>query len=493
MELQAINAHFHDEHGRLRKALLNLAELEDGHSGRAVAKHVIQALVFYGIQGKLGFLTADNHGANDTLCRAIAEELDDWNPVDNRLRCLGHIINLAVQAFLFSRNEEAVAEAGRQSQRCRTDIDFEIAAGSITEDDRGWSTILPLQKLHTLTSRLNRSDKLKLQFKKLTKGRTIHSDNETRWNSWYFTIDSALKLQFEIGQFVHDNYKELGHLDLTHSEWQILRDTLSFLQPFKEATKRYEGDSTTLDALHETMDFLVSHFDEQMDLHHSNKPFVECIMVGWYTLDKYYNKIDETGAYAAAILLHPNKRKAYLQAVWKRSWVKPGLRRAEDLWSRQYEHAKVDQASSPPCGAETDVDASELTSYEKWQQRRLAKIAETSSHSSEFTRFVEAPAETLRFHDGFTVLHWWQEPSQQRTYPRLSRMALDVLSAPAMSAEAERVFIRARRQIPFDRECLKADIISQTECLKSWHIQQLIDETMIIEQPSGLIEASFHN
>ncbi|KAL1582101.1 hypothetical protein WHR41_09225 [Cladosporium halotolerans] len=174
-ELQAINAHFVDEHGQLRKALLNLAELEDGHSGRAVAKHVLQALAFYGVKGKTS-----------------------WNPVDNRLRCLGRIINLAVQAFLFARNEEAVAEAERQPQRCKTDIDLEIAAGSIKEDGRGWSTILPLQKLHTLTSRLDRSDKLKLQFGKLAKGRTIHADNETRWNSWYFTIDSALKLQFEI-------------------------------------------------------------------------------------------------------------------------------------------------------------------------------------------------------------------------------------------------------------------------------------------------------
>lgn len=87
----------------------------------------------------------------------------------------------------------------------------------------------------------------------------------------------------------------------------------------QKATKRCEGDNTTLDHLHETKGFLVNHFYEQMDLHWTNGPFIECIMVGLYTLDKHFNKIDETVAYAAAILLHPNKRKAYLQAVWKRS------------------------------------------------------------------------------------------------------------------------------------------------------------------------------
>jgi cbb3-type cytochrome oxidase cytochrome c subunit len=61
-------------------------------------------------------------------------------------------------------------------------------------------------------------------------------------------------------------------------------------------------------------------------------------------------------------------------------------------------------------------------------------------------------------------------------------MAADVLSALAMSAEAERVFSRARRQISFDRACPKSDIIGQKECLKSWHIQQLVDETVIVQE-----------
>jgi len=62
--------------------------------------------------------------------------------------------------------------------------------------------------------------------------------------------------------------------------------------------------------------------------------------------------------------------------------------------------------------------------------------------------------------------HTRQEPRQERTHLQLSRVALDILPAPAVSAEAGLVSSRARRQIPFDRECLKADIISQTGCLE---------------------------
>jgi hypothetical protein len=57
---------------------------------------VIQTLESYGVRDRLGFVTGDNHGAIDTLCRAVAEAIPEWSPVDNRLRCLGHIINLTV-------------------------------------------------------------------------------------------------------------------------------------------------------------------------------------------------------------------------------------------------------------------------------------------------------------------------------------------------------------------------------------------------------------
>jgi hypothetical protein len=39
-------------------------------------------------------------------------------------------------------------------------------------------------------------------------------------------------------------------------------------------------------------------------------------------------------------------------------------------------------------------------------------------------------------------LTWWLREEQQRRYPRLSKMAIDILSIPAMSAEPERVFFR---------------------------------------------------
>ena len=50
-------------------------------------------------------MVMDNAHTNDTLISVIAEALREegvfYDPQQRRLRCNGHIINLAVQAFLF--------------------------------------------------------------------------------------------------------------------------------------------------------------------------------------------------------------------------------------------------------------------------------------------------------------------------------------------------------------------------------------------------------
>lgn len=251
IEFQAINAHYVGADSKLHKVLVALAELEAGHSGEEVAKYVTQTKEWYGFENRLGFMTGDNHGANDTLCRAIAEAVPGWDPVDNRLRCLGHIINLAVQAFLFAKDQDAIGEAERQSQRSERDIDEEIAFASVSCRKAG------------RRAALNRSSALNTASKKLCKGRTIHSLNALRWNSWWYTITSAIALRFEMSGFVHDN-PQLGACELSQAEWRLLRDTEHFLQPFKEQTKRCEGDNVTLDQLQESMDFLVDHFERQL-------------------------------------------------------------------------------------------------------------------------------------------------------------------------------------------------------------------------------------
>lgn len=51
---------------------------------------------------------------------------------------------------------------------------------------------------------------------------------------------------------------------------------------------------------------------------------IRAIDMGWYVLDKYYNKTGEAPVYAAAILLDLRKRAAYLYRTGQKSgWSLP--------------------------------------------------------------------------------------------------------------------------------------------------------------------------
>lgn len=41
--------------------------MNEGHTGPQVASKIMETLDWYGIRQKLGYITSDNHGANDTI------------------------------------------------------------------------------------------------------------------------------------------------------------------------------------------------------------------------------------------------------------------------------------------------------------------------------------------------------------------------------------------------------------------------------------------
>jgi hypothetical protein len=299
----------------------------------------------------------------------------------------------------------------------------------------------------------------------------IRAPNDTRWNSYLNAFEDAIQLKREYTNFTV-TLELFNDYQLTASEWQLVELTIQFLEPFKEATKRCEGDYVTLDKVQLLMDAISTHYEEQKSLYRSNTSFLESIVTSWYAFDKYYKLIDETGAYTAAILLHPNLRKSYIQSAWHKDWVTPGVDRAKEIWL-QYKDNNTSETATE--------DTSNLSQLERYQRKIQAKQRGRKGAQDEFDRFITAPAESITT----PPLDWWLEPSQRRTYPALSRMAIDILSAMAMSAESERVFSAARRTIPWTRARLNSRTIEQLECLKHWQKAGLISEEYVLATDDG--------
>jgi hypothetical protein len=75
-----------------------------------------------------------------------------------------------------------------------------------------------------------------------------------------------------------------------------------------------------------------------------------------------------------------------------------------------------------------------------------------------------------------TALDWWCHDQQMKRWPKLSSMALDILSIPAMSDEPERVFSGARHTVSWERSQLDVQTLECIECLKHWKRSGILNE-----------------
>ena len=68
-----------------------------------------------------------------------------------------------------------------------------------------------------------------------------------------------------------------------------------------------------------------------------------------------------------------------------------------------------------------------------------------------------------------SALEWWSQEPHQKRWPRLSLLAFEVLSIPAMSDKPERIFSGGRRTVTWERMHMNAETLEMTECTKDWH------------------------
>ena len=448
-----------------RQALLALSELPglDGpgsHGGAEQWKLLESVLKDYNIWDKIGYFTGDNHGSNDVLCAALGNFLEEkgitWQPKHRRIRCHGHIINLIVQAFLFMDSKAAVEAACKQIEELdEASYDADMIKAWKRHRDLGWCEMGALGKVHNTALHIRADNFRYNQFKKRA-GRVLPLDNDTRWNSWFHLLNVTLEKQDHVKWYQEKNYDTLKNDFLTIDDWKTLRDTRDFLQPFWRITQITESHKTTLDSTLFTMDVLRKHFEHAMTKYKDHTHLLGCILTSWHVFDKYYRLSDDNPVYAAALILHPSRRKAHIQKNWPKSWHKKAFNSVKKLWEDDYKGiVMMDDSSLMVTGQEPDEY--DLLARELDVVGGTSTIDEYETFTSQIPISIDC-----------SPLTWWLRDEQQGHYPNLSKMAIDILSIPAMSADPERVFSGARRTISWDRMLLGATTIEKGECLKSW-------------------------
>jgi hypothetical protein len=116
------------------------------------------------------------------------------------------------------------------------------------------------------------------------------------------------------------------------------------------------------------------------------------------------------------------------------------------------------------------VEPEELDAYDRIALARLS-VARPSSADE----FEDYNSQELYNLGKKGALAWWYQDTQRQRWPRLSLMAIDILSIPAMSDEPERVFSGCRCTIPWDRASMLPETLEQRECLKHWIRSRIIN------------------
>jgi hypothetical protein len=254
-----ICAHFVERgQERLSKGLLAL-QIVGNHSGDEQFATLLPVLKDYGIQRKVGSIVCDNHTANDKLCRVLAsylleEEGIQWDPSFRRIFCIGHVINLAVQAFLF-KNVLEIEELSA--------LDETEATADERQRQAAFHKIGPLGKLHNIVTHIRGSAGRTKEFKDLA-GRLIPLDNRTRWNSWYHMLHVALQFNGAIDTYTKKHFAELEKEYLSPNDWEGLHRTSRFLSLFDRATLKTQGDQATIDNVLFVMDIIIKHFEKAL-------------------------------------------------------------------------------------------------------------------------------------------------------------------------------------------------------------------------------------
>lgn len=165
------------------------------------------------LQDKIGYFITDNATNNDSAIDVVLAyfypKMTKIQRENRRLRCLGHVINLAAKAFLYGTEFDAF-EKDIESMREQSDLVKELLL---------WRKRGPIGKLHNCVVYICRSPQRRERFKSIRsitaeEGDLLYeqefdhlalkADNATRWNSLYLMIERAIKLKDRITLFCND-------------------------------------------------------------------------------------------------------------------------------------------------------------------------------------------------------------------------------------------------------------------------------------------------
>jgi hypothetical protein len=162
--IMAIVAHYIDSSGERQAKLIALRSIDGEHTGENMAALLLKVFREYKIGSRVGFFMLDNASTNDVcvdlVLRKLYPGMNEKQRRRRRLRCLGHVINLAAQAFLF----------GKQSREILDELNLAYRRHDFEEIAKVWRKQGVLGRLHNIVRYIRMTPQRRAEWRKTVIG-----------------------------------------------------------------------------------------------------------------------------------------------------------------------------------------------------------------------------------------------------------------------------------------------------------------------------------
>lgn len=282
-------------------------------------------------------------------------------------------------------------------------------------------------------------------------------------------LEERAAIDLFFSNYEHDpSDRELHILDdlLTEDDWLLLSKMNETLTILKETSMCLESSFATLYNCIPEMDSILDHLESRR-LNESDPIMMPMYQQAWEKMVKYYKLLEDSPANIAASVLHPGYKWDYIDTRWHNDWLDPAKASMKEFWQSKYMPEQSSQSyNTSPCSFRTATSTNQFKRYQDQQkQRAFEKAMEYQAEGDDYERYCAAPIEWPENDDPIT---WWLQEKQRLEYPSLYKMAINILSIPAMSADVERLFSSAGLTLSNRRNRMSTDMLEALESLKSW-------------------------
>ncbi|KAK3887901.1 hypothetical protein Pcinc_008051 [Petrolisthes cinctipes] len=418
-----VTAHYICANWNMKSAVLETARIKKDHTAENIAEELTRILKQWDILDKVYCIVTDN-GAN--IVAAVNKYMQA-----KHLPCFAHTLNLVVQDAIKNTNEIKCVQ-----EKIKRLVSF------------FHHSVKAMDKLSEM------QEQNEVQKKKLI------IDVDTRWNSTYYMMERFLE-QHEV---ITTCLCLLGknYMCLSEEELELVRDTVALLEPFEEATREMSSEKFTslskvipiTRALQECTKYTVDTRKNIQGLTFGGElqkqlqkrfPAVKILNVGAATLlDSRFKKVP------FADMENVKTIEERLINLMRSKYSEEGLPESPPSESADSQTERKDLSEN----VQEKNKGSLWKIFDERAEKKKTSYTTCSGPHIEMRRYLEEP---LLPREG-DPLKWWKMHSA--LFPKLQGLVIMLLSIPATSVPAERLFSKAGELVSQRRSALSDDNIN---------------------------------